>query len=296
MTDQLQEGLVISYFGQTVAVLNDGGDVFACHLRRNQQLPVVGDRVTFALDNEQKGTIKNVAPRHTVLQRGTGHGDMKPIAANIDKIFVIMAPPPIFSCALVDRYLIAAELSQIKASIVINKGDLLAHDDKEKATELLSIYQKIGYPAFITSVFEKKGLQDLEAALSNQRGVLIGPSGVGKSSIIAALGIDEEIRIGEVSQKGTGKHTTTASRLYHLRNGGELIDSPGVREFNLWKVSLGELQAGFPEFKVKEACRFRDCRHLKEPGCAIKNAVENGIISASRYKSYEDLASLITKN
>ncbi len=284
-----QIGLVISYFGNSVAVETVNGQVFQCHLKRNQPLPVVGDRVTFQLENENTGIVIAIEPRHSLLTRGQGHAATQPIAANVDIIVIVMAPPPIFSEYLIDRYLIAAELLKIQPIILINKMDLLDETTRLAALERLAVYQQIPYPAMLSSVVMKEGLAALATYLRNKSAVLVGPSGVGKSSIIAALTQSQMIPIGEVSAKGAGKHTTTATRLYHLPDGiGQLIDSPGVREFHLWPVNQEEIWQGFKEFQhFSNACKFRDCLHLVEPGCAVREAVAQGKISAKRYESYQ---------
>lgn len=292
-TDQaapVLQGLVVSYFGNSVAVEADDGQVFQCHLKRNQALPVVGDRVQWQPDKAETGKIIAVEPRRSVLGRGDGRGQMKPIAANVDLILIVMAPPPIFSEYLVDRYLVAAELLNIPALLVLNKADLLDDGSRAAALERLALYQKIPYPVVLTSIYNEASLVELAAALHGKSAVLVGPSGVGKSSLISHLVGGEEIRIGDVSARGAGKHTTTATRLYHLPAGGSLIDSPGVREFNLWPVTREEIWQGFKEFQQFETgCKFRDCRHLAEPGCSVQDAINGGKIRPERYKSYLEL-------
>lgn len=284
-----QRGLVISYFGSSVAVCGDDGQVFQCHLRRNQDLPVVGDEVLWQRENSETGTITQILPRRSLLTRGDQHGKVRPIAANVDFILIVMTASAI-SSYLIDRYLLAAELMNIKPMIVLNKADLISHEAQEALQKQLLPYHHISYPIVLTSVVTKSGLDDLLTLLAKQTAVLVGPSGVGKSSIIAALTAGESIRIGEVSKKGAGKHTTTATRLYHLPQGAKLIDSPGVREFNLWKVDKSEVLRGFKEFiPYLKSCKFRDCQHLAEPGCAVKIAADSGEISRSRYESYEAL-------
>lgn len=291
--DSLLQGLVISYYGSTVLVEIDAGQVIACHLRRNQELPVVGDEVSLQLEaNGETGIVTGISPRRTVLARAdvrSGAKIRKPIAANIDVLVVVMAPPPIFSTHLVDRYLVAAELLKLNVILVINKADLMNADSKAQLEADLKIYQNVPYPVVLTSTFVENGVAPLAALLQGKRGALVGPSGVGKSSLIAALGINEDIRVGDVSPKGAGKHTTTATRLYHLTSGGALIDSPGVREFHLWPISKAEVLIGFKEFAINEACRFRDCTHAVEPGCAVQTAVSDGRISPVRFKSYQEL-------
>lgn len=291
-----QHGLVISYFGNSVAVEADDGQVFQCHLHRNQDLPIVGDHVKWQLDQGATGTITSIEPRKSMLARGDARGKMKPIAANIDAILIVMSPPPIFTEYLVDRYIMAAELLHIQPIIVMNKADLLDEKAKIEAHELLDIYKNIGYSVVFTSIYIENGLADLKHVLANRSAVLVGPSGVGKSSIIAALSEGESIRVGEVSAKGTGKHTTTATRLYHLPSGGTLIDSPGVREFNLWPVTKQQVLDSFREFEdYRGDCKFRNCAHLVEPGCAVQEAVQTNKISAKRYSNYQALLKMSTK-
>lgn len=285
-----QSGLVISYFGNSVAVEAADGQVFQCHLRRNQALPVVGDRVRWQLEKDQTGLVLEIEPRRTVLARGDNRGNMKAIAANVDSILIVMAPSPVFSEALVDRYVVAAEVLGIAPVVVLNKMDLLEDEKKRLQTEeSLQLYRDIPYPVLLTCAMTGKGLTELAVLLKNKVSVLVGPSGVGKSSIIAHL-VEQSIRVNEVSPKGAGKHTTTATRLYHLPEGGMLIDSPGVRDFNLWPVSEAEVLLGFKEFGAfLTGCKFRDCLHSVEPGCAVQAAVASGKISPQRFASYQAL-------
>ena len=284
-----RQGLVISYFGNSVAVEADDGQVFQCHLRRNQELPVVGDRVRWQLEKGDTGTIIEILPRKSQLVRGDSKGKSKVIAANVDVIAIVMAPPPIFSEYLVDRYLVAAELLNIHPVLVLNKVDLLDASTLKSTNERLDTYRQIPYPVILSSIYTQDGLSELSQHLNGKTAVLVGPSGVGKSSIISALA-NLDIRTGDVSAKGAGKHTTTATRLYHLPEGGHLIDSPGVREFNLWQVNKQDVLRGFKEFQqALSGCKFRDCQHLVEPGCAVQEAVAHGKISSNRFMSYQEL-------
>lgn len=282
-------GLVVSYFGNSVAVEVQDGQVFQCYLRRNQELPVVGDQVRFQFENSDTGVIVDILPRKTLLSRGDRHGKMKPLAANLDILLIVMAPPPVFSEYLVDRYLIAAEILHIQPALIVNKADLLDAKSNEALENRLQAYRQVSCPVMLSSAYTPNGLEELKVFLKRKTAALVGPSGVGKSSIIARIS-QHDLKVGEVSAKGAGKHTTTATRLYHLPDGGRLIDSPGVREFNLWSISKEDVLKGFKEFlPYIKSCRFRDCKHTVEPGCAVQAAIADGKISAQRFKNYNEL-------
>jgi ribosome biogenesis GTPase len=284
-----QPGLVISYFGNSVAVEAADGQVFQCHLRRNQPLPMVGDHISWQLEKDNTGIVISIDPRKSMLARGDGRGNMKPIAANVDNMLVVMAAPPVFSETLLDCYIIAAEILHINPIIVLNKVDLLDNIQQAAMDEQLQRYRDIPYLAVMTSAVTKQGLTELEALLKDKVSVLVGPSGVGKSSLITTF-VGQAIRTTEVTRKGTGKHTTTATRFYHLPAGGGLIDSPGLRDFTLWPVTRAELLKGFKEFQpYLTGCKFRDCRHTAEPGCAVQAAVASGKISPQRFAQYQTL-------
>lgn len=286
-----QQGLVVSYFGNRIAVETDEGQVFQCHLKRNQALPVVGDRVIWEREGDDSGTIKAILPRRSCLYREGTKKEQKVIAANIDYLVIVMGPPPIFSEYLLDHYLIAAELLNIAPLIVLNKIDLLNNDQKAEIEVRLEPYKEVPYPIMLTSIYYQETLNHLASCLKNKTSVLMGPSGVGKSSLISLLSIvRESLRIQAVSTKGAGKHTTTATCLYHLHGGGHLIDSPGVREFNLWRVTEEEVLKGFKEFEqFASDCKFRDCKHLSEPHCAVQEAVSRHQISQKRHAHYQML-------
>jgi ribosome biogenesis GTPase len=187
-----------------------------------------------------------------------------------------------------DNYLVAAEYLKIQPIILLNKIDLLDNNQFHEMKEYLAFYEKIGYTIAYSSIFSENGLQPLSELLKDKTSVLVGVSGVGKSSIIASLTHSSDIMIGETSAHGgLGKHTTTTTHLYHLPSGGNLIDSPGVREFTLWHLLPEEIMQGFVEFEnFSDQCKFRNCSHRTEPDCAILKALDEGKISHSRYESY----------
>jgi len=282
-----QEGLVIANYGASLEVEDSGGTPHRCQLRQNIPQLVVGDRVVWHPVGDG-GVVTALQPRNNELIRPDATGASRPVAANIDQILVVAAPAPTYSPELIDQYLAAAELTGIAPVLVFNKIDLIAADNREEVERLLHRYQQIGYPVIRASTQMNHGLDTLRKQLTGKTSVFVGQSGVGKSSLVKALLPHETIGVGELSeQSGLGQHTTSTSRLYHLSQGGQIIDSPGVREFRLWPMESSRLITGFREFRPHLGhCKFRDCQHRQEPGCALKEAVERGDIDARRLASY----------
>ncbi|CAA0090653.1 Small ribosomal subunit biogenesis GTPase RsgA [Halioglobus japonicus] len=283
-----QEGLVVAHYGTQVAVESEPGKTQRCHLRANLDTLVTGDRVVWC-EGDPMGVVVAQRERHSVLSRPDPYGKLKPVAANIDQILVVLAPLPEPHANLIDRYLVAAEVVGIEPVILLNKTDLLTDkpDLQQAMDELLAIYPTLGYRVLHTSI-KDSGLNELQDALHERTSVFVGQSGVGKSSLVNVLLPDAGIRVGALSestQKGT--HTTTTAQLLHLNCGGTLIDSPGIREFGLWHMSKEQVEQGFREFRaLLGTCKFRDCQHEQEPGCAILEGAESGAISARRLDSY----------
>lgn len=294
-----QNGRVIAHFGRTLDVRPERGDTAVrCHLRANLEGLVTGDRVIWrAAHDASDGVVVARGERDSVLERPDARGQLKPVAANIDQLLIVFAVEPAPHANLIDRYLVAAEATGIAPVLVLNKIDLLPEQGGE-LRNLLGRYATLGYPVVTTTTEREGGLSALHARLAGRTSVFVGQSGVGKSSLIDRLLPDEELRIGALSKEARkGTHTTTTARLYPLpdampgepagASGGELIDSPGIREFGLGHLDAQQVTEGFVEFRdFLGRCRFRDCRHRHEPGCALLAAVERGDIHPQRFASY----------
>lgn len=290
-----QTGLVIAHFGTQVDVEADDGSTQRCHLRANLDGLVTGDRVIWCA-GDATGVVVAREPRHSELRRPDPYGKLKPIAANIDQILVVIAPFPEPHANLIDRYLVASEAVGIEPVLVLNKSDLLErdHDLRTRLQALLAIYPTLGYRLLEVSS-HSGSLSLLKAALRDRISIFVGQSGVGKSSLVNALLPAAGLRVGALSElRQKGVHTTTTAQLFHLPAGGSLIDSPGIREFGLWHMSREQVEQGFREFRpLLGHCRFRDCSHEHEPGCAILAAVEAGAISPTRLGSYRHIVSTL---
>lgn len=281
-----REGRVITRYGAEMIVEDLAGHLHRCTARRRLEHAVCGDRVHWEPSASGNDVVTDVLPRSNALTRPDLRGRPKAVAANIDQLIVVSAYRPEPNWEMVDRYLVAAAMLPAGALIVLNKADLNPAEDPAAAA--IEEYRRIGYEVLATSVPQGMGIVALETACAGKTSILVGQSGVGKSSLVKALLPDQEVRIGEISEAiEKGRHTTTNATLYHLPTGGDLIDSPGVRDFELGAVEPRDLARGFAEFaEAAQGCRFHDCTHSVEPGCGVKAAVERGEIGARRYRSY----------
>ena len=279
--DKEYTGKVITRYGQRQLVETNNGEIFQCLSRQNIGFSVAGDEVLFQKTKQGEAIVTAIYPRRNELQRKD-----KLIAANVDQLWLVVALEPHYEFDLIDRYLIMAENSNLPIGIVINKIELSKNE--KQLNEDFEHYINLGYEIHSLSVKSGINVDTFKEKLVNKSHIFLGQSGVGKSSLINSLIPDLELRVNEISIKSKlGKHTTTNTTLYHIPSGGDLIDSPGVREFQLDNLSEEQIVRGFREFKaLSDKCRFRNCRHINEPDCAIKVALENGDISNNRYESY----------
>ncbi|MGB2078949.1 MAG: small ribosomal subunit biogenesis GTPase RsgA [Vibrio sp.] len=303
MLGQMKKGLVITRFGQHADIEDsETGEIQRCNLRRGIETLVSGDRVIWRPGLESmagiSGVIEAVEPRTSVLTRPDYYDGIKPVAANVDQMVIVSAVLPELSLNIIDRYLIASETLNIEPLIVLNKVDLLTDEQIADYQKQLAHYESIGYQVLFVSRESALGLDELTAKLTGRINIFVGQSGVGKSSLVNAIMPELDIQEGDVSENsGLGQHTTTAARLYHIPSGGDLIDSPGVREFGLWHLEPEEVTQAFVEFKpYLGGCKFRDCKHNDDPGCLIREAVDNGKIHSVRFENYHRIIESMTEN
>lgn len=291
---------VIANRGADLLVRSDDGSHFTAVPQKKLALIVCGDLVVCQPQNANTAAdshrgdavlVTGIESRKGALQRTDRRGQPKPVAANVTQLVVVTAPKPPFDPLLIDRYTIAAENMGVNLLLVINKADLLSDNDLDMAEAIEKRYSAIGYPLIRCSCSNGQGIEKLQQALSTHVSILVGQSGVGKSSILTCLLPDEEIKTGALSENsGLGRHTTTVTTWYDLPAGGAIIDSAGVRQFSMEHLDGVDIQAGFVEIASHSAaCKFRDCTHRHEPDCAVLAALNDGEISRLRYEHFKTI-------
>jgi ribosome biogenesis GTPase len=291
-----KQGIVVKSTGSRYRVLDVDGNIHECHLRgrfrvsgiRTTNPVAVGDHVTVDIT---EGVIVSLSPRKNYIIRRASNlsKESQIIAANIDQAFLIVTVRmPATPLEFIDRFLATAEAYSIPAVLVVNKTDLYGNEEMALAMKIKAVYEKIGYRCLLISVTEGIGLEEVSLLLKNKTTLVSGNSGVGKSTLLNRLNPDLALRTGPVSDyHEQGKHITTFPEMHPLPDGGYIIDSPGIRGFGVIDFDRREIYHFFPEiFRISSGCRFHNCLHMDEPGCAVTDAVSRNEIELWRYKSY----------
>jgi ribosome biogenesis GTPase len=297
------QGLVTKSTGSWYTVLGDDDSKYECRIKGKLRMkglvstnPVaVGDRVDFELEPDQEtAVISKVHDRKNYIIRKSINlsKQVQIIAANLDMAcLVVTLASPRTSLGFIDRFLVTAEAYGVPAILIFNKLDLFSKEGLEILDNYFDLYQNIGYPCYAVSAIKGTNIETLEIVIKNKISLFSGHSGVGKSSLINRLIPGKELRTGEISGfSDMGKHTTTFAELFELPFGGKLIDTPGIRELGIADIEKHELGHFFPEMRaIMNECRFNNCVHINEPGCAVLQALENGDIEPTRYDSYQSI-------
>lgn len=292
------EGLITQSTGKWY-IVTAGSDRFDCRLPGRFRLreeevtnPVaVGDIVDITVGEDGTGTIENIHERKNYIPRQATHGRRgeQILVANIDRAWVVLSiRQPALKTGFIDRFLVICEAYEVVPAIIINKTDLAIKSDLNQIQELTELYSGLGYTILLTSIDDPKSLRKLEDELKGKISVFIGPSGVGKTSLLNAIDPSLNLTVGEISDYSKkGKHTTTYAHLIELNKGGYIADTPGIRELGLVNIEPYELSLFYPEMAIyREDCKFYNCTHSHEPGCAVVKAFEQELIHPERYNSY----------
>jgi len=286
MVAERGSGTVLASFGRG-ALVQTGDEVLHCGLLGRKLRVVCGDRVAWVHPSTGDGpSVESVEQRRNLIERIDARGRAEAVAANIDRLAVVVAPEPTPDWFLVDRYWAGAALKDLDAQLIVNKGDL----GTEALQAELNEYRNLNLPCIEVSSTQGAGLQELKSLFAGKVTLLVGQSGVGKSSLVNALAPDAAAQTAQLTRDAEGRHTTTTARWYVTGPGEAIIDAPGVRDFAPPARLLRAAERGFVEVLERSVnCRFKDCRHMEEPGCAVRSAVLHGRIAPRRYESYRRL-------
>jgi ribosome biogenesis GTPase len=289
--EQTETGLVVARYGKHIDIEDSSQKLHRCYLRQNLGQVAVGDNVLWKPAENDASVVVAIEPRSTSLFRYNKFEGDKLIAANVDQLIIVVAPEPVRSINILDRYLMLAELQHITPIIIFNKIDLLDEATLPVFNDILDYYKNLDYLIIHTSTTTHEGLSLLADRLVGKNSIVVGLSGVGKSALVKYFLPDHNIQIGDLSEKsGEGSHTTTRANLYHLPIGGNIIDCPGIRELSFDDLTPQQVVQGFKELRNLAAdCQFRDCSHTHEPGCAVLKAIEAGNIDSNRLASFRSI-------
>jgi ribosome biogenesis GTPase len=282
-----QMGTVVANYGSIILIEDTALALQSCQARKHLGALVVGDQVKWQQNDSTALMIDGRLPRENCLLQPGYRDKIKAMAANLSFLIIVLAAEPVFDRLFLDRFLVAASVSKIQPMIVFNKCDLVK---SKQFLEVLSFYQQLGYPVVAVSAHTGEGLDEMLSHIQQGRVILVGQSGVGKSSLTSALIPDLVLQCKQLTPAGLGSHTTSFTRGYRLNPEIMLIDSPGVRDFKLWPMSLMALESAFVDFKpFCRQCRFRNCTHRHEPGCRLVDAMENGALQSFRLDSFRSI-------
>lgn len=284
---------VVANHGTELTLSTSSAETITATPKKKLGLVVTGDLVRWHAEDHGNARVTEVMPRTGTLARTDRAGNAKPIATNISQVLAVTAPKPPFDTLLLDRYCVAAANIGAELAVIINKTDLLDEITAAHALQIESLYLGLGYRVARCCTKEVNGLEAIKGLLDNQISILVGQSGVGKSSILNALLPEHDTKTGGLSDNsGLGRHTTTVTNWYDLPNEGAIIDSPGVRQFALEHLATADIQAGFREIsEFAASCKFNDCTHRHEPQCTVLEALESGIIDPDRFSHFQQMMS-----
>lgn len=304
----MKEGRVIQSTGKWYKISTEGTIIesrlpgkFRLDAKEVTNPVAVGDYVELEIENDGSGTIRKIKERQNYVPRQATHGRRgeQILVSNVDRAWVVQSiRKPKLNTGFIDRFLVTCEAYEVPAGIIINKEDLASHKDHQIIADITRLYEELGYKTVVTSIHNQQSLQNLLKQLANQTSVFIGPSGVGKTSLLNSIDPEINLKVTEVSSySNKGRHTTTFAKLVPLTAGGFIVDTPGIREFGIVNVEKSELSLYFPEMtEPRQHCKYYNCTHYHEPKCGVIEAFNNGKIDPKRYNSYLNILETLSNS